>query len=305
MDIRYLRSFLTAAQCLSFTEAAKQLYLGQSALSKQIAELEEELGVELFIRHRYRPLELTPSGKTLLREGTALIDKVSETIEKTRQAKLGIRGNIKIGGFGVEEAFLPHALRRFHSIYPQISIDIHMLSIRMIEESLESEELDIGFIPILGKNYNSAKFMRRLIHRTPLCFLMPRNHPYASLSSIDIAAFANMPFIILSEAESAEGFNWFTNFCASRGFTPIFSSKTTRLESAYLLVEAGMGISITGKEQAVLRHVSSNLACVAMEGEDACSSIVAEWKKSRNNPAIPLFLKVLETIDIKANNTAI
>ena len=91
MDIRYLRSFVAVAQCLSFTKAAERIYIGQSALSKQIADLEAELGVELFMRH-HRSLELTPAGKTLLKEGINLIDKVAEMIEKTRQAQLGIRG---------------------------------------------------------------------------------------------------------------------------------------------------------------------------------------------------------------------
>lgn len=305
IDIRYLRSFLTVAQCLSFTEAAKQLYIGQPALSKQIAELEKELGVELFIRHRYRPLELTPSGKTLLREGTILFDKVSEVIEKTRQAKLGIRGNIKIGCFGLEDAFLPYALKKFRSLYPQISIDIRVLSIRMIEDALELGELDLGFIPVLGENFNSNRFMRRLIFKTPLCFLLPNNHPYASLPSIDIAALANESFIVLSETETPTGINWFINYCASRGFTPKISSKTTKMESVYWQVEAGMGISFTAKDPQTLRHIPLHIALVDMQGEDTCSNIVAEWKKNHYNPAISLFLKVLETMEIKPQNNSI
>lgn len=294
MDIRSLRSFITVAQCLSFTEAAKRIYIGQSALSKQIAELEEELGVELFIRH-HRTLELTPAGKTLLREGNSLIVKVGEVIEKTRQAQRGIRGSLKIGCFGIEGVFLPHALKRFKALYPQISIDVRILTLKMIEDELEQEELDLGFIVMLGNNLKYSRFMQRLIHRCPLCFLLPNNHPYADETSIDISVLAQEPFILLYETECRQGYDWFIDFCGKWGFTPNIPIKSTRMESIYWLVEAGMGVSFMPKLNLA---VPPNLSVVGMQGEDAYSNIIAIWKKEHHNPAISLFLKVLDNIDV-------
>lgn len=301
MDIRSLRSFIMVAQCLSFTEAAKRIYIGQSALSKQIAELEEELGVELFIRH-HRSLELTAAGKTLQREGNSLIEKVGEVIEKTRQAQRGIRGHLKIGCFGIEGAFLPHALKRFKALYPQISIDIRILTLKMIEDDLEQEELDLGFIVMLGNDVKSSRFMQRLIHRSPLCFLLPNDHPYAGESSIDISVLAQDPFILLYETECRQGFDWFIDFCGKRGFTPNIPIKTTRMESVFWLVEAGMGVSFMLKDPTLIQTVPSSLAIVGMQGEDAYNNILAIWKKDHRNPAISLFLKVLDNIKIGLQN---
>ena len=296
MDIRHLRSFIMVAQCLSFTEAAKRIFIGQSALSKHIAELEEEMGVALLIRH-HRSLELTAAGKTLLRESVSLLDRVSDIIEKTRQADRGIRGSLKIGCFGGESAFFPYALKRFHSLYPQISIDLQILTLKMIETALESEELDLGFVVMLGNELKSNSFMQRLIYRVPLCFLMPSHHPYASEPSIDIAALSNESFILLSEVESGQAIEWFNTFCGSRGFSPSISMTTTRMEGIFWLVEAGFGISFWSKNPTLTRYIHPGISLVDMQGEDAFSNIVAQWKKNRHNPAIPLFLSMLETID--------
>lgn len=292
MDIRNLQSFITVAQCLSFTEAAKRIYIGQSALSKQIADLESELGVELFIRH-HRSLELTPAGKTLLKEGTGLMVKITDIVEKTRQAQRGIRGSLKIGCFGFENAFLPYSLKKFRALYPQISVDIRVLTLRMIENSIESGELDLGFTLIMGSDIKANRFSQRLIHRTPMCFLLPGDHPYAGATSLDISALAADSFIVLSDSETPDGFNWFMNLCADKGFTPCIGNKTTRMESVYWYVEAGVGISFMPKDPSLVRHVPASISLVSMLGEEAYCNIMATWKKEHTNPAVPLFLKVL------------
>ena len=292
MDIRNLQSFITVAQCLSFTEAAKRIYIGQSALSKQIADLESELGVELFIRH-HRSLELTPAGKTLLKEGTGLMAKITDIVEKTRQAQRGIRGSLKIGCFGFENAFLPYSLKKFCALYPQISVDIRVLTLKMIESSIESGELDLGFTLIMGSDIKTNRFSQRLIHRTPMCFLLPGDHPYAGATSLDISALAADSFIVLSDSETPDGFNWFMNLCTAKGFTPCIGNKTTRMESVYWYVEAGVGISFMPKDPSLVRHVPAGISLVSMLGEEAYCNIMATWKKEHTNPAVPLFLKVL------------
>ncbi|QDR79222.1 LysR family transcriptional regulator [Sporomusa termitida] len=293
MDIRGLRSFLMVAQCLSFTEAAKRIYIGQSALSKQIAELEEDLGVELFLRH-HRSLELTASGKTLLREGSILIDKVAEVVEKTQLAQRGIRGNLKIGCFGLEDAFLPYALKRFRALYPQINLDIRILTLKMIEDDLECEDLDLGFIVLLGTEPKTPRFMNRLIYRSRLCFLLPIDHAYAKEAAIDVSCLANDSFIMLYEAECPQGFDWFMSFCKKRGFTPKIANKTTSFDSIYWQIEAGIGISFTIKDPPIPRRMHTSIAIVDMQGDDAVSNVMAVWKEEHRNPATSLFLQILE-----------
>jgi DNA-binding transcriptional LysR family regulator len=181
-------------------------------------------------------------------------------------------------------------------------MDIHVLTLKMIETALEQEELDLGFTVVLGNELASNRFMRRLIHKSPLCFLLPSNHPFAGETSIDISALAKDSFIVLSETESQEGFNWFMNFCAKREFLPNIASKTERMEIIFWQVEAGIGISFMPKDPILVQRIHPSISLVDMQGEDAYSNIMATWKREHCNPAIPLFLKVLETIDINQQN---
>lgn len=301
MDIRHLRSFIMVAQCLSFTEASKRIFIDQSALSKHISDLEKDLGVKLLIRHP-RSLELTAAGKTFLKEGIILLERVSAIVEKTRQADRGIRGSLKIGCFGGENTFLPYVLKKFHSLYPQISIDLHILTLKMIEAALETEELDIGFVVVLGNELESSIFKQRLIYRVPLFFLLPSSHPHANDDSIDVTALSNESFILLSELETKDSFKWFITLCKERGFSPVISATTTRMEGVVWLVAAGLGISFWSKNPLLERFIPPSIALVRMQGEDTYSNTLARWKKNNHNPAIPLFLKLVEDINITNSN---
>jgi DNA-binding transcriptional LysR family regulator len=166
----------------------------------------------------------------------------------------------------------------------------------MIEDSLECEDLDLGFIVLLGTEPKTSRFMNRLIYRNRLSFLLPSNHLYAQETSIDVACLANDSFIMLYEAECPQGFDWFMNFCKKRGFTPTIASKTTSFDSIYWQIEAGIGVSFTIKDPPIPHRMHSIISVVDMQGDDAISNVMAIWKEEHRNPAIPLFLKVLENV---------
>jgi DNA-binding transcriptional LysR family regulator len=92
------------------------------------------------------------------------------------------------------------------------------------------------------------------------------------------------------------------NFCAKREFLPNIASKTERMEIVFWQVEAGIGISFMPKDPILVQRIHPSISLVDMQGEDAYSNIMATWKREHCNPAIPLFLKVLETIDPNQQN---
>lgn len=100
MDIRQLRYFITVAEHLNFTKAANQLYVAQSAISQQIADLEDQVGVKLFIRNK-RSVKLTPAGSVFLKEAIEIVEKTSGAIEKAKQTDEGIIGSLSIGFLAV------------------------------------------------------------------------------------------------------------------------------------------------------------------------------------------------------------
>ncbi|HEY3424732.1 MAG TPA: LysR family transcriptional regulator [Negativicutes bacterium] len=298
MDIRHLYSFIAVAQYLNFTEAAKHLYVGQSALSRQITELEEQLGVKLFIRST-RSVRLTTAGDTLLKEACALIAKVDEIVDKTRQTYSGKLGTVRIGCFGCEGAIFPQMIKRFNTAYPHIRLDIRILTFKAINEALEQGELDFGFIGFFGDS-PKLEFMLHVVDRTRLCFVLPRDHPYANHTSLDISDLAQERFILLSQVESPASFEWFIQKCKKAGFTPNIISPSTRLESILWQVEAGLGISLYPRDSVFARLISPTTCLVDMCGDDAYGNIAVAWKKENLNPSIPLFIREFENINLES-----
>ena len=124
MLLKQLRYFITVVDCHSFTEAANQLYISQSAISQQIKSLEKEVGVDLMIRER-RNFTLTPAGEYLYRHGVVLVEEFDNLMEETRKRGEDDETTLKIGylkNYGALE--LHQAVNEFSTIYPEVSINI-------------------------------------------------------------------------------------------------------------------------------------------------------------------------------------
>ncbi|QDR81484.1 LysR family transcriptional regulator [Sporomusa termitida] len=293
-DIRHLRSFIYVAEYLNFTKAAEQLYISQSTLSKHIAELEEQLGVQLFVR-THHSVRLTPPGATLFAESRSLLTRISEVFERTRKSQLEVWGTLRIGCMGLEHVFLPKILKHFTALYPHVKLDIQVMPVPLINEALARQELDIGFDTFVGSEFTS-KFETCTIRRARLCFLLPRHHPYANRYSLDLAELKQERFILMSPAAFPIGLEWFTQQCNARGFAPNIVSQPVRVETLFWQVTAGLGISFWGFDPVFCQMLRHNISLVAMNGPNAYGNIALIWKKSNPNPVIPLFIKEFDNI---------
>ncbi len=288
-NIRFLRSFIFLAKYLNFTMAAEHLYISQPALSKHIAELEEQLGVQLFIRSHHF-VQLTPAGFTLYKESVPLLDKINEVFEKTRNSQVECWGKLKIGCVGFEYSFLPKISKHFMALFPHITLDISILPILTINNLLESQEIDIGFEPFLGNELKS-KFKTRHIRKSRLGFLLQRKHPYANKYSLDLADLKDERFVIQAQSEFPQGFDWFIQQCNMRGFTPNIVICPSHVTTVFWYVAAGAGIAYFHFDPVYCQILRNDIAFVAMNGIDSYGNVAAYWKRDNPNPAISLFLK--------------
>ncbi|SDK73364.1 LysR family transcriptional regulator [Natronincola ferrireducens] len=293
MDIRQLRYFIAVAENLNFTEAAKQLFVAQSAVSQQIADLEKKIGVQLFIRNK-RSVKLTNAGAVLLKEAISLVNKSVEAMEKTRQAELGIIGNLNLGFLGyTEKNFLPHLIRQFRRNYPKINLHLNQFNHGMLIESLNNDELDIGFTFAFSLD-NIGGLEKNRIFTETLSIVMHCEHPLANKTSIHVGDLRDERFIALHRKESPQGFNQTLMICSNNGFAPNIVSEPKLLNTVLLLVDSGMGIAILPKSLKL--HSSPSLRFIDIEGEKIEYELVVAWKKANENPSIPLFLKELEFV---------
>lgn len=293
MDIRQLRYFIAVAEHLSFTEAANRLFVVQSAVSQQIAELEKRLEVKLFERTK-RSVQLTSAGRVFLREATLLLQKSEEAIELARQAESGVLGSLNIGFLGLSlKQYLPRLIRQFRLDYPQITLKVNRFSHGLLNESLGNGELDLAFTSSFGLQ-SIPDLEWKSVYSDSSTIVIHQDHPLASRSKVNLAELAHEPFIALNRQDSPQAYDRLLQLCANNGFSPNIVSQTGFIDTVLLLVEAGMGIAIMPR--GIQSYASPELRFLEIEGYDSQFDLVVAWKKTNPNPSIPFFLDAIEAV---------
>lgn len=288
MDIRQLEIFVCVAERLNFTESAKHLYLTQSAVSLQIADLEKQLDVKLFARNSHS-VQLTEAGRFFLKEAKFIIAAAEDAIKRTRHTASGFAGTLKVGFLESHtKHFLPKLVKDFRSSYPKIKLILTQLNWGDLNLALERGELDVGLTMSVSLQ-NTPRVVWQTLYHDVECFVMPYDHPLANEPQLDLAALAREPFVVLNREVAPCPYDFTLRLCANRGFTPNFVERPYLTEILLTLVESGEGIAIlpffTTKP-----YASPNLRFIKLEGDDAQVEMVASWKRTNRNPAIPLFL---------------
>lgn len=303
MDIRQLNYFISVAEHLNFTKAAKCHYIAQTAMSQQIRALEKKVGVDLFIRNN-RSVRLTPAGIQFFKEAKRIVTIAEDALKRTRHAASGIAGALQIGFLGPnEKRFLPELIRKFRNTYPNINLTFKQGNAETIREELEQELLDIAFTMTVDIDKNSM-IVWKLLYSDPICVIMHRDHPLANQTKINLYALAHDPFVAIEPEEYPGAFERMVQFCEARGFSPNIVCHQRSLDSVLMMVEAGVGITLLPHFFDV--YINPNLRFIDLEGDiDQVDSVVA-WHKGNPNPSIPMFLAELGvTVNLNPASTAL
>src|ERR1041385_7094005 len=146
MELRHLRYFVSVADALSFTKAAEKLHTAQPSLTRQIKDLEEELGVRLLNRTKQQ-VTLTDEGRSFLADAKRLIDLAAETVQSVRRLHSGEVRALNIGYVNnLFHDLLPKTLASFHESFPTVSVNLFDLSCGEQLRALEGGKLDLGFV---------------------------------------------------------------------------------------------------------------------------------------------------------------
>ncbi|MBP2645145.1 MAG: transcriptional regulator AlsR family [Firmicutes bacterium] len=294
MYARQLDYFISVAECLNFTQAAKHHFITQTAMSQHIRALESKLGFELFVRNN-RSVQLTPAGQIFFQETKRMIAIFDEAIEKARHAASGIAGNLRIGFIDLpnKKRVLPALIQKFHRKYPSIALSFKTGNEEAIRHDLERGLLDIAFTTSFNLAATPPGLAYKPLYRDPICAVVHRDHPLASKVKIPPTALANDPFIALEMREYPDALERMIQFCEERGFTPNIVSRHEYAETVLLMVEAGIGVALLPR---FLKHSSNNnLRFLDLTGKPDYVSFIFTWSTNCNNPAIPLFLKEMDS----------
>ena len=242
MELRHLRYFVAAADLGSFTAAGRSLHVAQSAISEQIADLEQELGGPLLERGQRR-LRLTAPGEIFLAEARRLLDTSDRAVELTRRAMRGQVGTLSVGFFlWGAGGFFPRLIREYRKLNPGVRLLLSEMQAPAQMEALTSGKIDVGFTRPLEPPFDT-RLREDLLYQDPIVAVLPRSHPLATNRKLQLAQLAGEPFVINDRANSPRLHDNILALCASAGFSPNIVNASAMWSGVLTLVESGEGIA--------------------------------------------------------------
>lgn len=292
LQLNQLQAFISVAEYLNFTEAANRMFVTQSSVSQQIAQLEKEIGVPLFIRNK-RSVQLTPAGCVFLKEAKEILQKADIAIEKAQRATLGYIGKLRIGflAYPVRD-ILPKFIRKFSERYPEIEIELNHYNASTLNDKLMSNELDVIIsVSIAVKHLTGIEYEE--IFSVPNCIVLHNEHPLANKQSIHMKDLVNENFIVRDHQDEPYWFDHTMMICTKHSYIPKKIIQTKRIESALMFIDAGHGVGIFPKYMNI--NASPNLVFVPIENEDPIQVVIAQ-NKMNINPSLNLFHEKLKKV---------
>lgn len=286
MNYNKLRYFYEACRTLNLTRAAQNLYVSQPALSKHIADLERDVGVQLFVRTN-RNLMLTPGGEALAEECARLFDHEEDIYRKVRSAAFPETISLKLAFMGIGPAYrVPDLLSDLNKKWTNINVQTQRLNWNLVYDAVETGDVDIGLKLSSCESY-PEHIGRCVLREDHVAAVLPANHPLAGAACIQVEQLKNEPFIFLTKEESAIPHDHALRLCRESGFTPNIVAQYPNVETVVMMVRAGAGVALLSPF-APLGGLSG-VVCVPLAASPAVSLDLL-WRKDNDNPAIPLLL---------------
>jgi DNA-binding transcriptional LysR family regulator len=287
MEIRHLLYFKTVAEELHFRNAAVKLFISQPPLSRQIKELEDELGVQLFSRNNKR-VALTDAGKYFKDEVDAIFARLEESKSMVKQIHLSESGEFKIGYISsVYQTYLAEVLKSMHSVFPYIKTSLFEVPTITQIDALEQEKLDVG---ILRAPVHSEKLQLQSLFFDPFVVVVPSSAPAFS-SQKQLALFMkDSPFIFFNKEFAPHYNDKLVEICERLGFKPDITHEANNVHSILQLIEAGLGVSILPlslKQQYAYLQVSF----IELTNIPVNTEVVLAYKASNKSPALKWFIE--------------
>jgi DNA-binding transcriptional LysR family regulator len=239
ITLAQLRYFATAAERRSMTDAARELFIAQSAVSAAIGQLEQQVGAQLFIRQRSKGLVLTAAGVQLLSDVRALMLGLDQAIDTARGLDNQVRGTIRLACFVTLAPFiLPEVISRARAAHPYLDIEVDEVDAEEAREALRSgrAELSVGYDFAYADGFN-----REVIDTRPAHVLLPADHPLAGRDRVHLRELAREKLILLDLPHSRD---YFLQLLSSAGLEPEIAHRTRNYETVRAMVAHGHGFSV-------------------------------------------------------------
>ena len=274
MELRHLRYFVAVAEELNFTRAAQRLHTAQPSLSQQIQDLEQEVGVPLFIRTK-RSVKLTAAGTAFLDEARLTLAQARRAVASAREAGQAGERTLVLGfGPAAEIKLFPSTLTSLRASFPKLRLEFRSMTTLDQREALLHSEIDLAFLrpPIHEPSLEAIPVLRE-----QLLAVLPADHPLAGEGPLDFAELSGYPFIEISPVHSGNLFDLVRTAAHERGVQLNTIQQVVNVLTMLALISLGEGYTLLPDyaESLVFRNVTTRrLTPPAIEAD-----LLMAWRK--------------------------
>ena len=292
MELRHLRYFVCVATERSFSRASEQLHIAQPPLSRQIQQLEEELGTQLL--HRGRPITLTESGRYFFEHARTILQRIDEMramtqrIEKRERRAFGI-------GFVASTLYdmLPELIRRFRLTMPGVEVLLSELTTLEQMSALKEGRIDIGFGRL---RFEDEGLTRIVIREERLVMAVPKGHHLTRISGpLKLEQTVSAPLILYPRAPRPSYADQVLSFYHDLGLNPNVDFEVRELQTALGLVASGAGVSLV--PFSVRRLGRDDVVYLELSDPNIVSPIIMTYRTNDMSPLLAHILTLVREFD--------
>ena len=291
LELRHYRYFLAVAKELHFRRAAEQLYISQPGLSRQIKQMEDELGIKLFERHN-RKVELTQAGVYLQHELSNQLQHFEDIIKHAKLLNDGVEGKLKLAYVGsAMQNLIPELLLKFRETNPNVLTNLKEIDNRRQIQALLNQEIDVGFVRMervpKGLEIQAAQ-------DETFSLVLPANHSINASNFKSLTQFKEEHFILFDSSYSDSYYEKVMQIFDDSGFVPTISHSTVNASSIYRLVENNFGISIV--PTSLKYGFDLDIKFIELTEIPQRTALKVVWNKANTNPVLRSFINNLRSM---------
>ncbi len=286
-----MRYFATIAEELSFSKAAERLHIAQPALSQQIKQLEDELGVVLFHRDK-RNVALSAAGEVYLYHVREILRATEVATMQARRAERGELGSLVIGFFEhMSYTLLPPIIREYQVLFPDVDLQVKWFPVVDQIAALQRGEVDISFLrPVSGPTGMTCHPL--LVE--PFVLAMPSRHRLARQKEITLADCASERFIMYSQYVAPDFHRAINYMFATAGFTPKVALEVAQVYTCLGLVTSGIGLAFVPRSVTQLHFGSATYR--PLSGDNPPVEVSLTWRENAPSPLRQTFVDVASDV---------
>jgi DNA-binding transcriptional LysR family regulator len=294
VELRHFRYFVAVAEELHFGRAAARLHIAQPPLSRQIRDLEREVGTTLFARVA-RGVELTPAGRALLPEARLTLAQAERAQRTAQRAALGEIGRLRVGftEAATYSGVLPSVLGFFRMHLPLIGVSLFEMDSAHQEDAFRDGRIDLGILQ--SPPADAERWLRvEQVYTDPLVVALPATHAFACRTRIALADLRADSFVFFPRNTDPALYDEIVSRCRSAGFSPRVVQEAAGWQTLSGLVAAGVGMAFVPRSLSKIKRPGVEYRPV--RGLSVEMSILAAWRKGERSPVRERFVTALRAV---------